>query len=428
MEDRGQKKRHKPELMFSNITTDWEGNALGEICEIGDIDHRMPKSAEYGFPYIMTGDFYGINSIDFENSKLISEEDFIQLSKKIKPEFGDILFARYASIGAVRYVETHRRFLVSYSCAILKHNNGFSGKYLYYYFQSDKGRKKIELDINTGSQGNVGIDSLKKMVVNFPNRKAQDSIGDYLSGLDRLLTSHEKKHNKLLTLKKAMLEKMFPRKGQEVPEIRFKGFEGKWEKEGFTDIFVGISNNSLSRSQLNHDYGRGKNIHYGDVLVKFGEILNLDSEELPYISNDNLVDKMWASRLQDGDIIVADAAEDQTVGKCLEVMNVKDQIVFSGLHTIALRPQVKFALKYLGYYMNSFSYHGQLLSLMQGTKVLSISKSAISNTLVHYPKDKSEQEKIGSYFSNLDHLIAQHQSQLTKLKHIKKAMLEKMFM
>lgn len=198
-----------PEIRFKGFEGVWEERKLGEICVIGDIDHRMPESVKNGIPYIMTGSFVGVNEIDFENSKLISTKDYEQLSKKIKPETGDILFARYASVGAVRYVETSIKFLVSYSCAILKRNDTFSSRYLFYYLQSKETQRQIELDINTGSQRNIGTDSLKKLIILLPSPEEQEKIGTYFKNLDNLLTLHQGELTKLKNLKKAMLEKMF---------------------------------------------------------------------------------------------------------------------------------------------------------------------------------------------------------------------------
>ncbi len=198
-----------PEIRFKGFTDDWEEKTLGEVCVMGDIDHRMPPSVTDGIPYIMTGNFIGINGIDFENAKLISMEDYEQLAKKIKPEMGDILFARYASVGAVRYVETQIKFLVSYSCAILKQNNKFDSRYLFYYLQSQETQRQIELEINTGSQRNIGTDSMKKLIIFLPKGNEQQKIGTYFSNLDKLLTLHKQELAKLQNIKKALLAKMF---------------------------------------------------------------------------------------------------------------------------------------------------------------------------------------------------------------------------
>ena len=184
-----------------------------------------------------------------------------------------------------------------------------------------------------------------------------------------------------------------------------------------------LNNNTLSRAELNYESGSTKNVHYGDVLIKFGECLDISKEELPYITNEKIANKY--AHLQDGDIIIADAAEDETVGKCTELLNVNEQVV-AGLHTIACRPLLSFANRYLGYLLNASVFHNQLLPLMQGTKIVGISKSAIKDTLIYYP-EFNEQAQIGNYFQNIDKLIEAKQSRIDKLKNIKKACLEKMF-
>lgn len=211
------------------------------------------------------------------------------------------------------------------------------------------------------------------------------------------------------------------------PEIRFKGFKEDWEEKDFEQVFSNISNNSLSREKLNYVRGMAKNVHYGDILVKFNEVLDVEKNVLPYISDNATVEKLKNSFLKDGDIIISDAAEDEIVGKCVELLNVNNEIILSGLHTIAVRPKQKFAPRYLGFYMNSNSYHDQLLKLMQGTKVLSISKSAIKNTIIRSPKSEDEQLKIGNYLESIDKLIAQHKQKHDKFKIIRIAMMEKMF-
>lgn len=155
--------------------------------------------------------------------------------------------------------------------------------------------------------------------------------------------------------------------------------------------------------------GVAKNVHYGDVLIKFGEYLDVSKEALPMIADSSVVAKYKASFLKNGDVIVADTAEDETVGKCSEIACLQDEVVISGLHTIPYRPLLDFASGYLGYYMNSDSYHNQLLPLMQGIKVTSVSKSAMQDTILRYPKSTDEQAQISAYFRNLNHLITLHQ-------------------
>ena len=201
-----------PRLRFPEFRDagEWEEKTLKSFCKVGDIDHKMPSSVDDGIPYIMTGDFFGINNIDFDNAKKISADDYEQLSRKIKPEFGDIIIARYASVGAVRYIETKIKFLVSYSCAIIKCNKPESSKYLYYIFQSDSIQSKIGLEINMSSQKNIGIDSIKNLNIFLPTLTEQQKIADCLSSVDALITAQGEKIEALKLHKKGLMQQLFP--------------------------------------------------------------------------------------------------------------------------------------------------------------------------------------------------------------------------
>ena len=200
-----------------------------------------------------------------------------------------------------------------------------------------------------------------------------------------------------------------------------------WEQRKLGEILISLQNNTLSRADLSNETGVAKNVHYGDVLIKFGEILDVSKEQLQMILDESVLTKYKSSFLQNGDVIVADTAEDSTVGKCSEIAGLNDEVVLSGLHTIPYRPVKKFATGYLGYYLNSNMYHNQLIPLMQGIKVTSISKSAMQDTNIVYPKLIEEQTMIGSYFKSLDHLITLHQRKCEETKKLKKFMLQKMF-
>ena len=275
---------------------------------------------------------------------------------------------------------------------------------------------------NTSNKELVGGTS-----VAFPMMKEQIKIGDYFTTIDHLITLHQRKCDETQKLKKYMLQKMFPQNGKKVPEIRFSGFTDDWEQRKLGDILISLQNNTLSRADLSNEAGVAKNVHYGDVLIKFGEVLDVSKEKLPMISDESVLSKYKSSFLQNGDVIVADTAEDSTVGKCSEIAGLNDVVVLSGLHTIPYRPIEKFASGYLGYYLNSSAYHNQLLPLMQGIKVTSISKSAMQDTDIVYPKSVEEQGKIGDYFQSLDHLITLHQRKCDELRIIKKFMLQNMF-
>ena len=212
-----------------------------------------------------------------------------------------------------------------------------------------------------------------------------------------------------------------------VPNVRFKGFTDDWKQRKLGELLISLQNNTLSREELSDELGVAKNVHYGDILIKFGNVLDVSKERFPMISDEGVLEKYKESFLKNGDVIVADTAEDSTVGKCSEISGLNDEVVLSGLHTIPYRPIEKFAFGYLGYYLNSSAYHDQLIPLMQGIKVTSISKSAMKDTEIVYPKSVEEQGKVAEYFRNLDRLITLHQQKITRLIKLKKAMLEKMF-
>lgn len=214
---------------------------------------------------------------------------------------------------------------------------------------------------------------------------------------------------------------------KQVPQIRFKGYDDVWEQRKFDEVFdCTIPNNTLSRAELNYESGSVRNIHYGDILIKYGSVVDVQNDEIPFATGKSS-DDFKGALLQDGDIIIADTAEDETTGKACEIGNLQGLDVVSGLHTMVCRPRNKMAFGYLGYYLNSDAYHHQLLPLMQGIKVLSLSRTNVQKTMVCYPKSKDEQHLIADYFRNLDNLITLHQRKYDKLVNIKKSMLEKMF-
>ena len=171
-----------------------------------------------------------------------------------------------------------------------------------------------------------------------------------------------------------------------------------------------VPNNTLSRAELSYDEGTVLNVHYGDVLIKYGSVLDVQKDDIPRIPH-RCREDFNGALLQDGDVIIADTAEDETTGKACEIGNLQGSAIVSGLHTMVCRPRNRMALGYLGYYLNSNAYHHQLLPLMQGIKVLSLSRSNIQKTSVSYPIAVKEQQLIAYYFSQLDNLITLHQRQ-----------------
>lgn len=352
--------------------------------------------------------------------------------KKCNVEFGDIFLTRSSlkpeGIAEANVLLDSGHFVYDDHLIRLKVNKEkYDPFFVKLNLSGNAFKRQFIVRAKTTAFTTIGQEDISECLGFFPKKEEQQQIGEYFMTLDHLITLHQRKYDKLTKVKKSMLEKMFPKNGANVPEIRFKGFTDAWEQRKFKDTFDYMQNNALSRAELSSADGKVMNVHYGDILIKYGEVIDVKKDELTYLLDESLVKKYQTSLLQNGDIIIADAAEDETVGKCSEMAGLTDEIVLSGLHTIPCRPKENFAEGYLGYYMNSGSYHDQLLPLIQGTKISSISKSAIQNTYIMYPKAESEQEQIGAYFKQLDRLITLHQRELEKLKILKKACLEKMF-
>ena len=209
------------------------------------------------------------------------------------------------------------------------------------------------------------------------------------------------------------------------PDIRFNGFNGEWEEKNYKEVFdTSVSNNTLSRAELTSEKTSTKNVHYGDILIKYNSILSVKKDDFPFIPDNVKVDSK--NFLKNGDIVFADTAEDETCGKAVEITDLENENVLAGLHTFVARPKFQFQEKYLGYFINSPAYHNQLVPYMQGTKVTSISKTNVQKTSVKYP-NATEQTKIGNLFSQIDSLISSTQKELDKLVSLKKCMLQKMF-
>ena len=211
-------------------------------------------------------------------------------------------------------------------------------------------------------------------------------------------------------------------------ETKFKNTEiGKipeeWRICNFGDIFTFFSNNTLPRDMLG-ERGDMHNVHYGDVLIKYGSTLDVEKESIPSIKEEYCYKS--TNKIEDGDVIIADTAEDETVGKACEILNVGSRYIVSGLHTIWVRPKGNlFAAKYLGYAMNGTTYHNQLLPLIQGTKVSSISKAAIKDTCIIVPPI-NEQHSIASALTSIDNLISSLGKLIEKKKNIKQGAMQQL--
>lgn len=198
-----------------------------------------------------------------------------------------------------------------------------------------------------------------------------------------------------------------------------------WVLQTFEETFRVLSNNTLPRAELNNRGGLVRNVHYGDVLTRFTEMLDCQQDDIPYINDLSLLSST-TQLLQDGDVIIADTAEDETVGKATEVFGLGKDRMVAGLHTIPCRVKKgDFAPGWLGYYMNSHVFHDQIMPFITGIKVSSISKSAIAGTLIAVPP-KVEQEMITQAIRDIDLMNAKLEKLVSKKHEIRQTVFKEL--
>ena len=267
----------------------------------------------------------------------------------------------------------------------------------------------------SSAQPGLSVAKLIRYKLSVPPLAEQQKIAEVLGTWDKAIEKQSQLIKKLELRKKGLMQQLLTGKK------RLPGFSGEWKKVRLGDITIFLSTNSFSREQLNNVKGNILNIHYGDVLVRYSSVLDVSKEDIPYINEQ--IEYSPKDYVNNGDIIMADTAEDEMVGRCCEVINIDNTKVVSGLHTILIHPIIKFAPKYLGYYLNSEKYHKQIISIMQGIKVYSITKDALRNTTIDIPCIE-EQTGIATILSLCDNKILLAKQKLEKYRQQKKGLMQ----
>lgn len=418
-----EKKAKVPKLRFPGFTGEWEERKLREVME------------RYEKPVVTPHTGYnrlGIRSHakgTFHNHVEAGEElETAQMYEVVANNFiVNITFAWEHAVAITDKDDTGK--LVSHRFPQFQFTAGNIPCFFKYVIADPRFKYHLGLASPGGAGRNrvLNINEMLKYVVRVPAREEQEQIGKFLGKVDENILFYQRKLTHLQAKKKCLLQKMFPKKGERFPELRFPGFTDDWEQRKLGDLFdMSISNNTLSRAELTNDIEEVRNIHYGDVLIRYSAVLDIANDNVPYIKGAKVA-QFSKYLLQDGDIVVADTAEDETAGKVVEIDDIQGFPIVAGLHTIVCRPVQRFASKYLGYYMNSGIFHQQILPLMQGTKVTSINRGSLLGIEMKYPVSKDEQQKIGEFFKSLDNLINLHQRKLIHLQTQKKALLQQMF-
>lgn len=290
-------------------------------------------------------------------------------------------------------------------------------KFIYYTF--------CNIDWNKYNEA-TGVPSLSKETIykieipipyknNKPDLSVQRRIAAILSSADKVIASTQKTIAKYKQIKQGMMEELFNE------QCTMNNVQ--WKKVRFDEFFDMLPNNTLSRDKLNRQRGEYLNIHYGDVLINYPFCLDCSCNDIPYINNG---EKFNNAKAIDGDVIFADTAEDDTVGKCVELLNVGNRKIVSGLHTYFCRPKFRMASGYLGYYLNSNLFHDQLLPYIAGSKVSSVNRTSIARTFIFFPVSLAEQCRIASILSGIDAKIAAEEKVLEKYEKVKKGLMERL--
>lgn len=197
---------------IGEIPAEWEIRKIFRaINKVGDIDHYMPDSVDDGIPYLMTGDLQEkLSDVNLKRCKKVSFQDYEMLSSKIRVSKGDVIFARYATIGTVCFVDTEDNILVSYACLIIKPNSSLLyGEFLFYYLKSTAFLEEIKQYIKANTQANVGLDSVSKAKIALPSVHEQQKIVEYLRDkckkIDALIAKKQQYLTEIENYKKSLI-------------------------------------------------------------------------------------------------------------------------------------------------------------------------------------------------------------------------------
>lgn len=256
----------------------------------------------------------------------------------------------------------------------------------------------------------------KSRGVTIPSPAEQTQIGGYFREVDRLIGLQQRKHDKLVTLKKAMLHAMFPQPGETTPKIRFKGFEGDWNRKRLGEL--GDTYNGL--------YGKTR-AAFGHGAGRFVTYMNVFSNA---IADENMVECVELDSSQNqvefGDVLFTTSSETPEEVGMSSVWTAHTANVYFNSFCFGFRPKVTLNHLFLAYALRAYAFRKSISFLAQGISRYNISKRKTMELGIGLPSSE-EQQKIGRYFRTLDELISKHALQLRKLKQLKAACLEKMF-
>lgn len=405
------------------IPEDWEVFGLSHVLNgIADVDHYMPKTEKHGIPYVMTGDLKElVGDIDFDNCKKISTTAYKKLTKKVKNVKGDIILARYATVGTVSFVNIDFDFIVSYSCVTIKPDTSkLVGLFLYYYFKSSIFKSEVENKVNANIQDNVGIGDLVKMKIPLPPTLAeQAAIATALSDVDGLIANLDQLITKKKAMKQGAMQQLLTGK------TRVKGFEGsgafKQTEVGLIPVewslmSIGAITNKIvgggTPSRSNTNFWNG-NVPW--VTVKdFSKFNRFSAQETITAlglkgSASNLIPKgvlITSTRMALGKAFIyeVDVAINQDL-KALFLLNNYDTLFL-----------------FYWFQLNSI----KIEEVGSGSTVMGISLNDLRKFPIALPPTLSEQKAIAQILSDMDAEINQLETKKAKYQGVKQGMMQEL--
>ena len=391
-----------PAIRFAGFTDPWEQRKLGELTE----------SYSGGTPAAGESEFYG-GSIPFiRSAEIAAESTELFLTEKgyesssarmVKP--GDVLYALYGATSGEVAVSRQKGAINQAILAILPRDD-CDARYITAWLRKQKGY--IVTTYLQGGQGNLSGVIVKNLEVSIPSLPEQQKIGFMLSHLDSLITLHQRKYDKLVVFKKTMLEKMFPKDGESVPEIRFAGFTDPWEQRKLGELTESYSGGTPAA---------GESEFYGGS-IPFIRSAEIAAESTELFLTEKGYESSSARMVKPGDVLYA------LYGATSGEVAVSRQKGAINQAILAILPRDDCDARYItawlrkqkGYIVTTYLQGGQG----------NLSGVIVKNLEVSIPS-LPEQQKIGFMLSHLDSLITLHQRKLELLQNIKKSLLDKMF-
>ena len=407
--------KNSPQLRFEGFTDDWEERKLNEVSDIYDGTHQTPKYQDDGVMFLSVENIKTLTS-----NKFISREAF-EDEFKIRPQRGDVLMTRIGDIGTANVVETDEDLAYYVSLALFKSeelNPYFLQASIYAPFVQDQIWKRT---LHIAFPKKINKNEIGQVPINVPTLAEQTKIGSFFKQLDNTIALHQRKLDLLKEQKKGYLQKMFTKNGAKVPELRFAGFADDWEQRKLKDIFDVhtdfVSNGSFQALKENVQLYKTENYAY---MIRLQDASN--NWEGPWLYTDKQgFDFLDKSTVYKDDILMSDRG---TIGKFFLVPQLDKPMTLSS-NAVLLR-STKNDNNFIYYMLNTSNISNQIIVRTTPGVQPMISKTEFKKINTCIPNIE-EQQKIGSFFHQLDETIALHQRKLDLLKEQKKGFLQKMF-